>query len=544
MFRTLIQRTIGIFLGGICLTLAILPSMSYAQIVPHIQWLQTYGGLRPDEGYSIVQTGDSGFVVAGYNGDTVEPGLPDYHGGFEDAWVLKLDNIGNVVWEKCLGGTAQEEANSVVQSGDGGYCVAIRTESSDDDVVETDSAYGGGSDGWIVKLSPAGKIQWSTVIAGTNWDDVYSLIQSNDGGYVAAGYTASTDGCVTGHIGGDDAWVTKLNASGKIEWSKCYGGPGADWAQSIVQTPDHGYCFCGYTSLNGNDVSGYHGGTQDAWVAKIDSIGNFEWGRCFGGDSTDWAASIATTSDSGFIVTGGTYSNDGDVSGNHGGSDAWVLKLSSKGDLQWQKYLGGSTFDKGWTGKQTSDGGYIVGCMAMSNDGDVTGNHGTRGDAWIVKLDASGTIQWQKCVGGSGLDAAFDIIQLTNGDFAFTGETESADGDVLLYHGNEDMMVAILSNRSSVTDNSVTFSNGISLYPQPASSEITVGYDVPIPSEKITIEVRNVLGIIVSQTQEETSDPGHQETQLDLSHFPPGCYFVKISGAGFSRAAPFQVIGR
>ncbi len=548
MFIFLDRQRGFVLLGTIYFFLAIVPSVSHAQTAPHIGWVQTYGGLRPDEGYHIVQTGDSGFVVAGYTGDTVEPGLPDYHGGFEDAWILKLNNSGNLLWEKCLGGTLQEEANSIVQTKDGGYCVAVRTESQDGDVVEIDSDYGGGSDGWVVKLSPGHQIEWGTVIGGTNWDDIYSIIQTDDGGYAVAGYTASNDGCVTGHFGGDtvqndDAWITKLDGSGKVQWSKCYGNVGTDWAVSIVQTPDHGYCFAGFTSMNGGEVYGYHGGIQDAWIVKIDSLGNFLWGKCLGGDSTDWASSIALTSDSGFIIAGGTYSNDGDVSGNHGSADAWVVKLSSIGDLQWQQCLGGSALDKGWSVTQTSDGGYIVGCMAMSTDGDVTGNHGA-GDAWIVKLGPAGNIEWQKCVGGSGLDAAFNIIPLTNGDFAFIGETESADGDIPNYHGNEDMLVATLSNNASVTDNPFPLSNGISLYPQPPSTSLTVEYNAPIAPGTMKIEVRNVLGVTVAQMEQNVTIAGDHQAQLDLSGWMPGCYFVTISGAGFSVAAPFQVIGR
>jgi hypothetical protein len=548
MYIALDKRFVCFYSAAICLMLAIAPTVVCAQIVPHLGFIHTYGGLRPDEGYGIVQTGDSGFIVAGYNGDTVEPGLPDFHGGFEDAWVLKLDNAGNIVWEKCLGGSAQEEANSIVQARDGGYCVAIRTESMDGNVVEPPGRYGGGSDGWVVKLTPNHEIQWAKVIGGTNWDDILSVIQTNDDGYAVAGYTASNDGDVTGHFGGDtvqndDAWITKFDSEGHVQWSKCYGGPGADWAQSIVQTPDHGYCFAGYTSANGGEVTGYRGGNEDIWVAKIDSSGNFLWGHCFGGDSTDWAVSIALTADTGFIVTGGTYSNDGDVSGNHGGSDAWVLKLDRNGEIQWQKCLGGSAVDKGWSAKQTTDGGYIVGCMARSTDGDVTDNHGS-GDAWIVKLDATGNIQWQKCVGGSGLDAAYNIIELKNGDYAFTGETESADGDVSLYHGNEDMWVGTLTNNASVENSPTVIPQGISSYPQPATSTITFAYNTSTAPSKVRIEVQNVLGITVAQKEQVITVPGEHEAEFDLSGWMPGCYFVTISGEGFSEAAPFQVIGR
>ncbi len=529
--------------------MAMAPKVLLAQIAPHIQWIQTYGGLRPDEGYGIVQTGDSGFIVAGYTGDTIEPSLPDYHGGFEDAWVLKLDNSGNIVWEKCLGGTLEEEANGIVQTRDGGYCVAVRTESSDDDVVEVDSAYGGGSDGWIVKLTPDHQIQWATVIGGSNWDDVLSIVQTADGGFAIAGYTASDDGCVTGHFGGDtiqddDAWITKLDDSGHIQWSKCYGGLELDQALSLVQTPDHGYCFVGNTASNDGEVSGNHGGISDIWVAKIDSVGNFLWGKCLGGSAEDWGAWISLTSDSGFIITGGTNSNDGDVSGNHGASDALVAKLSSTGEIQWQECLGGDTTDKGWSIKQTSDGGYIMSGMSMSNDGDVSGNHSAAGDAWIVKLDPSGAIEWQKCIGGSKLDAAFNIIELMNGNFGFIGQTGSADGDIPYYRANEDMMVGILSNSSYVAMGREPATSSISLYPLPATNSITIDYDIPTSASDLRIEVRNILGMLVSTLNENPGEAGSHEANLDLSGWMPGCYFVTLSAPGFYEAAPFQVTAR
>jgi hypothetical protein len=553
MLPSLDRRIVCVIAAAFCAAVTFVPSPRsalHAQIIPHIQWLQTYGGLRDDEGYGILQTGDSGYIVVGYTGDTVEPGLPDYHGGFEDAWVLKLDNYGNIVWEKCLGDTLEEEAYSVVQTKDGGYCIAIRTESSGGEVVPPDSNWVvGGSDGWIVKLTPDHQIQWATVIGGSNWDDVLSMVQSDDGGFVVAGYTASDDGCVTGHLGGDtiqddDAWVTKLDGSGKILWSKCYGGLELDQALSIVETPDHGFCFVGNTASNDNEVSGNHGGISDVWVAKIDSAGNFLWGKCYGGSGEDWAAWISLTSDSGFIVTGGTNSTDGDVSGNHGGYDAWVLKLSATGDLQWQQCLGGDTTDKGWSIMQTADGGYLMGGMTMSNDDDVSGNHSTNGDAWLVKLDPSGTIQWQQCIGGSNLDVAFEAIQLSNGNFAFIGQTESYNGDVSLNHGNEDMMFSVLSNTSSVASNLAATSNVLSIYPLPAQSAVTIAYDAPTSPATVKIDVRNVLGTTVAQMLQETSDVSHQEVKLDLSSFLPGCYFVTISAPGFFESAPFQVVAK
>ena len=166
----------------------------------------------------------------------------------------------------------------------------------------------------------------------------------------------------------------KLNNLGDIEWQKCLGGTNTDIANSIQQTSDGGFIVAGYTFSNDGDVSGNHGGS-DALVVKLNSSGDIEWQKCLGGTSWDEAYSIQQTSNSGFIVAGKTNSNNGDVSGNHGGDDYWVVKLNSLGDIEWQKCLGGTSWDVAYTIQQTSDGGFIVAGYTHSNDGDVSGNY-------------------------------------------------------------------------------------------------------------------------------------------------------------------------
>ncbi len=145
----------------------------------------------------------------------------------------------------------------------------------------------------------------------------------------------------------------------EIQWQKCFGGSSHDEPFSIHQTTDGGYIVAGYTDSNDVDVSGNHGDT-DFWLVKLNSSGSIQWQKCLGGSYWDMAYSIQQTSDGGYIVAGYTISNDGDVSGNHGGYDFWLVKLNSSGDIQWQKCLGGSTNDEAHSIQQTTDGGYIV----------------------------------------------------------------------------------------------------------------------------------------------------------------------------------------
>ena len=233
-------------------------------------------------------------------------------------------------------------------------------------------------------------IQWQKCLGGTSSEGATSIQQTTDGGYILTGCTNSNDGDVSGKHGGQDVWVVKLDVTGTIQWHKCLGGTYFDFASSIQQTTDGGYVLTGCTSSNTGDVSGNHG-LQDIWVVKLNSSGSIQWQKCLGGTSDEGANSIQQTTDGGYVLTGYTTSNNGNVSGNHGGADVWVVKLDSTGTIQWQKCLGGT--DASGEGassiQQTADGGYILTGYATSNDGDVSGNHGGVGDYWVIKLSST-----------------------------------------------------------------------------------------------------------------------------------------------------------
>jgi len=352
-----------------------------------------------------------------------------------DAWVVKLDKIGNLQWQKCLGGTLADYAKSIQQTTDGGYILAGWTTSNDGDV----SGNNGGEDAWVVKLDTVGNIQWQKCLGGSSADEAYSIQQTTDSGYIVAGLTHSNDGDVTGNNGGNDVWVVKLDVVGNIQWQKCLGGIADERAYCIQQTTDSGYILTGWTSSNSGDVTGNHGG-GDVWVVKLDVVGNIQWQKCLGGSSEEIAYSIQQTTDGGYILAGRSLSIDGDVFGNHGGYDAWVVKLDTVGNIQWQKCLGGSHFEQAYSIQQTMDGGYIVGSWTQSNNGDVFGNNGGY-DMWLVKLDTIGNIQWQKCLGGGNMDYLGSVQQTNDGGYIVAGRTHSDDGDVSGNHGYFDFWV-------------------------------------------------------------------------------------------------------
>jgi hypothetical protein len=196
------------------------------------------------------------------------------------------------------------------------------------------------------------------------------------------------------------------------------------------------------TSSNDGDVSNNHGGIYgDGWVVKLNSSGAFEWQKCLGGSSNDDLNSIQKTNDGGYIVAGNSQSCDGDVTGNHTGpyGDGWIVKLNSGGTIEWQKCLGGNgAGGEGFNSvQQTTNGGYIVTGTTTSNDGDVSGNHGVD-DCWVVKLNSTGSIEWQKCYGGGGRDDGNAIQQTSDGDYIIAVSLESGNSGAPGYHGNGD----------------------------------------------------------------------------------------------------------
>jgi uncharacterized repeat protein (TIGR01451 family) len=220
-----------------------------------------------------------------------------------------------------------------------------------------------------------------------------------------------------------------------IVWQKCLGGSGDEKANSIVRTPDGGFIVAGSSTSNNGDVSGHHGSpdSTDGWVVKISATGTVQWQASLGGSGTDVFNSIIALADGNFVCIGTSSSNDGDVTGNHGRTDWWVVKISPYGAVIWSKCYGGSMPETAGHVSENSDGTLYLTGSTMSVDGDVTGHHTGGGiydqDIWVVKLNSSGSINWARCFGGAGQDIGYDIHESDNGSFIIGIESSSTDGD-------------------------------------------------------------------------------------------------------------------
>jgi len=348
-----------------------------------------------------------------------------------------------IEWERAFGGSDLEVAQSVQQTSDGGYIVAGYTRSTDGQVTGNHGAY----DCWVLKLSAFGDIEWKRAYGGTNNEWAYAVRQTRDGGYVIAGKSMSNNGDVSGNHGKEDAWVLKLDSGGAIEWQRSLGGSGWDAAYALDITTDGGYVIAGLSDSNDGDVTGNHGAT-DFWVLKLDEDGAIIWQRSLGGSHYEWANAVRQTPDGGYIVVGESLSSNGDVTNPRGDADYWVVKLDSLGTLEWQRSLGSTSIDSAFDVCPTDDGGYVVAGIISFNSGDVTEHRGWY-DIWVVKLDFLGKLIWQKTLGGSGNDTAVAVQQTADGGLAIGGSTASVDGDAVGNDGGLDFWLVKITKDGS-----------------------------------------------------------------------------------------------
>ncbi len=488
----------------------------------NIEWQKSYGGSIDETAYAIQQTTDGGYIVAGISHST-DGDVHGNHGGSGDYWLLKLTATGDTVWTKCYGGSYVDMAKVIQQTTDGGYIVAGYSESTDGDV----SGNYGGSDFWIIKLTATGDTIWTRCYGGSGDDYANTIQQTTDGGYIVAGYSMSFNGDVHGNHGGyRDAWLLKLTATGDTAWTRCYGGSGGDYANTIQQTTDGGYIMAGASYSTDGDVTGNHG-SNDYWVLKLTATGDTVWTKCYGGSDSDNAYAIQQTTDGGYIVAGSSRSTDGDVIENHGAADFWIIKLTATGDTVWTKCYGGSGDDVPTAIQQSSDGGYIVAGFSLSSDGDVHGNHGVI-DYWISKLTATGDTVWTKCYGGFGEDFANAIQQTTDGGYIVAGSSRSTDGDTT-GNGYFDYWILKLDNSMGISTQNI---EPVAVYPNPAHDKLTI-----IAGEaKQSAFIYNLQGQLIKSVKLGVKSSKYV---IDIEDLPAGLYLLKLSGNKETKVSKF-----
>ena len=349
------------------------------------EWRGFYGGPLFDKAYSVLQTPDGGFIIAG---QTASSGA-----GWDDFLLFKVDSQGDEVWSNTYGGFSIDRARCLVQTSDGGYIL----------VGITDSYGAGGADFWLLKTDEEGVEEWSKAYGGPEDDSAYSAQQTLDGGYIIGGYTGSYG---EGEV---DFWLVKTDERGNMSWSRTYGGVANDVAYSVEQTNDGGYLVAGWTDS-------YGPGGINAWMVKTDELGNVTWDRTYGGNEDDKASSVQQTSDGGYIIAGSTKSYGA------GKWDLWLVKVDENGNEEWNRTFGGPDSDGANSVRQTSDGGYIV--------VGETNSYVERGaDFFVIKTDVDGEEEWSRKFDGIGFEVAYAVRQTSDGGYIVAGETAACEDE-------------------------------------------------------------------------------------------------------------------
>ena len=403
--------------------------------------VQTYGGSKNDSGQSVVTTLDGGYIVSGFT-QSNDGDITDKQDESFDYWLLKFNVENELQWQKTYGGSADERGNAIIQTQDGGYAVLGFSFSSDGDVTENS----GLQDYWLAKLDANGTISWQKSFGYQGADSGVSVIQTNDQGYLVTGVLDVTASGGEGntarnsnrHAGGD-YWALKLNPSGDIEWSKYFGGNFTDTPENVIQTEDNGFIIVGGSDSIDTDISN-NIGTYDFWIIRISETGNLVWEKSFGGDQFDEARAIVKSSDGNYMIAGDTRSSNNDISNNIGAADLWLIKITPIGDLLWEKTIGGTNFDVARAMVKTQDNGFLLAGSSRSDDVDVSENKG-QNDAWALKVDGEGNLQWETTIGGSNIDFGYSIAELNDASIVLVGDSTSNDGDIIENKGFTDLLL-------------------------------------------------------------------------------------------------------
>jgi hypothetical protein len=375
---------------------------SIGSLIPQEEWNRTFGGSGDDVGTYGQQTRDGGYIITGYTSSYGADApfswlIKAQHRG--DLWLIKTDANGNKEWDRTFGGLGKDLGFFVQQTKDDGYIIAGAKKSFW--II-------GSYDVWVIKTDSKGNIEWEKTFGGSGEDVGFSIQQTNDDGYIVAGYTSFTDG--------KKVWLIKLDSKGNKELDIATGRADSE-AASVQLTKDGGYIITGYTPSLGT-------GKEDVWLIKTDSKGLWDWLKTFGGAEKDLGLSVQEIKEGGYIITGLTESFD------VGKGDIWLIKTNLEGIEEWNRTFGGSNFDSGASVQQTMDGGYII------TGYNTTSTHRNRGYSqllstanlgrvWLIKTDSEGYEQWNQTFGGSRSDWGNSVQETLDGGYIITGVTES-----------------------------------------------------------------------------------------------------------------------
>ena len=531
------------------LLLFLFPLFAYSQ---EILWEKSYGGTHADYLFDAQPTADYGFVLAGSSLSNKTGNKTDDNQGDLDYWVWKMNEKGDLDWQKSFGGSGFDLLQSIKNTRDGGFILAGTSSSSTGFQKKEDCK--GITDFWVVKLDASGGEQWQRTIGGSGQDELLCAFQTKDGGYILGGSSSSNPPVIsikpdaksiaTSKVdlfnkseksrGNMDYWIVKLDKQGDIEWQKTYGGQYADVLRSMEQTTDNGYILAGYSnSPISGDKTVNNKGIGDFWIIKINDTGEIQWQNTYGAEGDDQPYVIHQTIDGGYIVGGNSNSKNalttmGGIVSN--GTDYWVLKLDPDGEVLWSK-----TYDFGKVDIMTSlvenkDQTYLIGGYAQSENkrpregivgkamNMVNKEKDGINDYIALKIDEKGEELWNRTVGSAGEDILRKLVETRDGGYLMAGTSNSsASKDKNGSIGGNDFWVVKLKDKEKIEK----VKSSIEAIPNPATTftNVIIGYDF----KEGTATLVDMTGRILQEFAITS-----RTVPVNLSRYSEGIYIIKI----------------
>ena len=468
---------------------------------PNILWQKTLGGNGEEILRNIEETSDGGMIIGGTSNSNISGDKTENSRGGNDYWIIKLNSSGNIEWQRTIGGNGEDNLATIHQTLDGGYIVGGSSDSEISGEKMENSQ--GNLDYWILKLDSAGSIEWQNTIGGNQNDRLVEIHQIADGSYQLAGSSFSniSGDRTESRIGERDAWALGIDSNGNISWQDAKGDSTFGFNLTDFQlTSDNGYIFGGTLGI---DVAYY--------LIKLGLDGVFSTFE--GNGVTNYLAEVRQTNDGGYIVNGTT---DDQSQFNY-----YVWKLDSSGNTVWTKNIDGSLFELASTALASSEGGSLVGGYSSSNiSGDKTENSQGLDDYWILKLNDVGIIEWQNTIGGSDEDRLTITNQNSDGTYIFGGNSKSnVSGDKSENsRGGKDFWIIKHNSILNIAEN--PFSKSISIYPNPTKNTLQLN------TQDKTINQINIYTITGSKVLQ--SEVGTVSPTVDVSSLATGVYYVQL----------------
>ncbi len=469
------------------LIVSIFIPVQFTKAQPDTLWTRKYGGYDYDLGYSVIQTTEGGFAVAGYTAS--------YGAGLFNLWLIKTNSLGDTIWTRTVGGNMGDGGRSIVELPDEGYLIAGTTASSG----------AGSSDFWLVKMDVNGDTVWTKTYGGNTVDGSLSLLPvSNDTGYVIVGYTKSFG------MGGYDLWLIRTDVNGDTLWTRTYGGSSDDKGRGVLATNDGGYLIIGTTESFG-------AGGVDIWIVRTDTNGDTLWTQTYGGMEDESGDAVQLCADGGFILAGSTESF------GSGLSDFWLVRTDVNGDTLWTRTYGGSNDDVCRSAQSTVDGGYI---LAGSTQSFGAGGF----DLWLVKTDDNGDTLWTRTIGGYADDYGHCVRQTADEGFIVTGHTHTQTAgysDIWLVRLGPD--VPVTTKGQPHTPSGFTLSQN---YPNPFNPSTTIQFELP-KAAHVDITIYSILGEVTFRLVDGYLERGYHKVvwggkTSDGLHIPSGIYIARL----------------